>query len=168
MNDIPSGRGPEDGQPERFGQASNVGRDYVARASVANVFELEAGRLAMTRAERPEILDIARRMLDDHTTTGGLLLRAAMQTRGGVEVLREIDGPHRRLMNRLRQERGAGFERTYLAIETAHHAETLSLHRAYAATGEEPELRTAAAEIAAVTEDHLSRLRTLSGAAADR
>jgi len=168
MHDIPSGRGPQVGQPDRFGETSEVSRDYVARASVANVFELEAGRLAMTRAERPDILDMARRMLDDHTTTGGLLLQAALHTRGGVDVVREIDGPHRRLMNRLRQERGAGFERTYLDIETAHHAETLSLHRAYAATGEEPELRTVAAEIAAVIEGHLSHLRKLSAPAADR
>lgn len=50
----------------------------------------------------------------------------------------------------------------YVQAQMDAHRQALELHRSYAANGEDPALKTAAAEITPVVEKHLAELRKLS------
>ena len=144
MNQILSDRRPDREASESFGGASPESRDYVAMAASSDLFEQEAGRLALEEARLSEIKDLARNVVEGHTSTAGLLLRAAMQGSGGLTIPREMDDRHRRMIDELRQKHGRDFERAYLTMEIFDHEEALALHRDYARSGDDAELQEAA------------------------
>jgi putative membrane protein len=161
MNDIRK----DDCRSETFGNASPGSREYVAMAAMSDLFEQEAGRLAVDAAQHSAIKDLARHMVEGHTSTAGLLLRAAMSGGGGVTIPREMDGRHRQMIEELRRKQGRDFERAYLAMEIADHEEALALHRDYAQSGDDPELQGAAQTIAGIMADHLQSVRQLADGA---
>ena len=56
---------------------------------------------------------------------------------------------------------GREFDRLYIDAQIAAHREALQLHRGYAASGEDADLKKAAAEIAPIAEKHLAEARRL-------
>ena len=110
------------------GSASELdtrGQDFVQKAAVVNIAEVELGQLAAQRAEHADVKRFARTMVDDHSTSLDELTTAA--SRGGVQVTRTLDEKHRELHQRLSSLQGKEFDREFMKAMVEGHEEAAAL-----------------------------------------
>lgn len=136
---------------------------YVPRAQIADRFEIEAGKIAVQRAQRKEVKDFAQRMVDEHTRMAlsfGEAVKAAKVKPGDAS----LDTDHLNLLEQLRTASISAFDGTYVAMQVMAHEKALKLHQGYAAAGDKTALKTAAQTAAPMVERHLQEARRISAA----
>ena len=138
------------------GTAKLQGTDatFLQKAMEGGREEVQNAQVAMRNAQRAEVRNAASMMLEDHTRTNQKLEQLA-STKGW-------DMPAASDMAESDQSRlgtGAAFDDNYLEQEIRHHREAISLYRAQAASGSDPELRQFAKETLPGLEHHLEMLQ---------
>jgi putative membrane protein len=93
-------------------KVSSGDRDFVHDVTIANMAEIELGRLATERGVNPEVKKFARMMVDDHTKAGNQLKSVA--SRHNIEVPNQLDDKHNDLRDKLSKLQGADFDREYI------------------------------------------------------
>lgn len=142
--------------------ASVAADQYVARASASDLYEIEAARLAIEKAERPEVKELARMILADHQRSTEALTAAARQATPPLTVGPQLDAAKQANMDALRAASGAAFDTEYLRQQVAAHEEALALVEPYAQGGEVAQLREHASTVAGPIRQHLERARALA------
>lgn len=138
-------------------------QDYVAGAGAGDRYEIEASRLAIEKAEHPEIKELARMILADHERSTAALTRAARAVEPPVRLVPELDAEKRANLDALRSATGAAFDSEYLRQQVAAHEQALALVEGYARDGENPQLREHATTVSGPIRQHLERARALAG-----
>ena len=98
-------------------------RDFVRDVAIANMAEIELGRLAIERASHAELKKFGQMMIDDHTKAGEALKSVAAQH--NVPLPGELDDDHRDLREKLMQRQGGEFDRDYVDAMVDGHEELL-------------------------------------------
>lgn len=164
--DVPPTPGVAKGEPGGAGAASlqNVDtKTYVQKAAMTDLFEVQAGKLALEKSKDKNIRKFAEQMVTDHTTTT-TKLQAALKT-GDVDVSppTKLDAPHAAKLKELTDASGAEFDRTYVQMQVAGHQEALRLHQSYASSGDNATLKALAGKTAELVQHHLDEAKALSG-----
>jgi putative membrane protein len=156
---------------DRTAGAESVDQQFVQKAAIDNLAEIQLGRLATQRAENAAVKTFAEQMVDDHTKALDALTTAAGQS--GTQVTRELDDKHRELHQRLSSLQGAEFDREYMKAMVEAHEEAAGMleDRAERAPGsagatvESPEGRVNqwAADTLPVVQTHLQQAKQISG-----
>jgi len=94
-------------------------RDFVHDVAIANMAEIELGKLAAGRAVNEEVKRFGQMMVDDHTAAAGKLKTVA--TAHNIPLPTEIDDKHRDLRERLSKLQGAEFDREYMKAMVDGH-----------------------------------------------
>lgn len=136
-------------------------RTYVTKAAVGDMFEIEASRLALERAEAPAVRDFARLMLDDHGRMSQKLTAAARES--GLTPPSELDAAHADKVKQLRTASGKAFDEMYVRMQRSAHEAALQLHRDYSRQGEAAALKAVATEAVPIIQGHLDRLKAMPG-----
>lgn len=98
-------------------------RDFVRDASVANMAEIELGRMASERAANAAVKKFGQMMVDDHTKAGDALKPIASQH--NIPLATELDDKHSELRDKLAQLQGAEFDREYIDAMVGGHDDVL-------------------------------------------
>lgn len=138
-------------------------RDYVRMAGASDKFEIAEARLAQQRSHNPHVLQYARMMIHDHTSSTAQIKAAVRQTTGHDPAPAVLEPRQQRMLADLRQARGRDFDRTYLDQQTSSHKEALDLQRGYAEHGDAVELRRTAGTLTPIVQQHLDMARDLQG-----
>jgi putative membrane protein len=146
-----------DAQRGRPGAAAMT---FVAKAGASDLYEIESSRIALSRAARPDVREMARMLVADHTRSSEQVMAAA-RADGLRPAPPRLEPRHRAMIRQLQRARGPGFDRLYLSQQVPAHREALTLHRNYSRLGRGDDLRRAAAAIAPVVEGHLAHARRL-------
>ena len=94
-------------------------RDFVNDVAIANMAEIELGKLAAGRAVNDEVKRFGQMMVDDHTAAAGKLKTIA--TTHNIPLPTDIDDKHRDLRERLSKLQGAEFDREYMKAMADGH-----------------------------------------------
>lgn len=152
-------------QPQQHAAASQQplsAQNYVMYASNADLFEIEAARLAMLRARDPMVKQFAEHMLQQHAMTTNKLTAAARQA--NVTPTAPSLTPHlREKLTELQSASDTAFDERYMVAQVEAHERALRLHHHYAQNGDQPALRTASSETVRAVEQHLAEARRISG-----
>lgn len=141
---------------------SPIDRQFAAKASVGNTFEVKSSRLALQRSTDPEVRAMARWMIDDHTKAQRLLDGAAAKS--GTESGLALDDDHEGKLAALGGLSGPAFDQAYVTDQVEAHRETAKALTDFEAMGYDPALmRWASATLTAVNL-HLLHFEELSGA----
>ena len=144
--------------------ARTTAATYVTMAASSDTYEVQSSKLALAHASNPDVRSFAQMMTTDHANTSAAVLAAAKQASIG-----QPGGPHPKHTAMLKQLRKAGhakMERLYVDQQVMAHEEALALHQAYAAQGDNPGLRAAAASAVPIVQRHLdeiTRIQTAMG-----
>ena len=135
---------------------------YLAMAASSDLFEIQSGQLAHPRAQSPLIHNFATMLTTDHTRSTQILTAAAQV--GGVAVPPPALLPqHQALLDQLNAAgSGPAFDTAFRNIQIQAHQQSLMLHQNYAANGDVPALRQAAAQIVPVVQGHLQQLQAMT------
>lgn len=105
-------------------------RDFVKEVAIINTAEVQLGQLAQERAQNRDVKQFAAMMVRDHTQAGNELKQAV--SAHGVQMPSGLDAKHESVMKRLRDMRGAEFDREYMKTMVEGHREARDLIQARA------------------------------------
>ena len=92
---------------------------FVMAAASSNLFEIEAGNLAMQNASDQKVKDYARMMVDHHTMANQQLQTIASQM--GVTLPQTMMDIHQVMIDKIDDKTGSEFDEDYMdTMETAH------------------------------------------------
>jgi putative membrane protein len=136
---------------------------FVRTASIANLYEIEAGRIAEQRAQSAEVKGLAQMIVRDHTKIGEDM--SATLKASGLHIVPpdHLDTHHSDLIAKLKAASAGEFDRIYLRQQYAAHVQALKLMDGYAAHGDNTALKDLAGNTAPIIKRHLDEVKRISG-----
>jgi putative membrane protein len=104
---------------------SGDARDFVEKASHGGMAEVQLGQLASERGQNAEVKRFGQMMVRDHTKANEELKQAVAAY--NIPMPTGLDEKHRDLQEKLRNLRGAEFDREYMAAMVDGHQEMQNL-----------------------------------------
>lgn len=132
---------------------------FVSNAAIANMYEIEAARMALQRSNNARVKAIAQTIVDDHTKAGADLRAAA----SGMTLPTALDERHKGLIDNLRGASNENFDRVYLEQQQAAHREAVDLFSGYADGGDNASLKAFAAKTLPALRSHLEMVNGAMG-----
>ena len=136
---------------------------FVTGAAVSDMFEVEAGKLAATKAKSADVKAFGKMMAEMHAKSTAELKPLAAAA--GITPPAEMDERRKGFLDNLKAAGAADFDKVYLEQQVAAHEEALSLMKGYADGGDNAGIKAFAAKATPVVEQHLTQARTLRDAA---
>ncbi len=129
--------------------------DFVKKASMSNLFEIESSKLAQQKAQKTSVKNFANKMILDHTQAGNDL-KSAVGT-ADIDpslVATKLDKDHQEKLNDLRNESAEDFDAAYMEAQEDLHDTAISLFEDYAESGENAQLKQFATKTLPVLQSH--------------
>lgn len=145
---------------------SHSSEGFVMNACVGDLYELEAAQIALQRSRSESVRAFAQMMIDHHTTAMHQMRSAlrSSEVRSRLPDLApttELDDRRKAMIKHLREAPEDNLDKTYLDQQKLAHQETVTLHKGYAESGDNPQLRSLAASGVPMVERHLETLRRI-------
>jgi len=131
----------------------NPDQKFVEEAATGGMAEVEAGKLAQTKASAASVKTFAQQMVADHTKANDQLKQIALGK--GIMLPTGPDRSHSRDLEKAGKLQGAEFDREYMKMMVADHKKTVSLFEKEAKSGKDAELKSFAATMLPDLQKHL-------------
>jgi putative membrane protein len=141
-------------------------RRFAEKAMHGGMAEVEAGKVAMDKAQDAQVKAFAKKMVDDHTKANGELMKIASAK--GITPPAAVDAAHKRKMDRMASRTGADFDRAYMDEMVDDHQATVRDFRSAAKSAKDPDIKAFAASTLPALEQHLAEAKTLEAAVKGR
>ena len=139
-----------------------TGQEFADTAAKSDAFEIAAAKLAETRASSADVKSFAKKMIAGHTESTAKIKAAAAKAEPPIKPDSTLTDDQNGKLDDLRKLKGEDFDTAYISGQVAAHKDALSLMKTYADKGEVQSLKTAAAEIAPVVQQHLDMAEALN------
>ena len=139
--------------------------EFVEKTALSNMFEIEAGQLALERSKVQPVKDFAKMLVEAHTTAAGEL--QSLSASAAVTPPTALNNEFTAKLEALRQAKVEDFDDVYIDQQTEAHENALSLVKDYAMNGKDVGLRAFAAKLAQIVDAHLIKVRALDKSPAD-
>ena len=139
-------------------------RDYLAAAGQSDAFEMLEASTALTASRDPAVRSYAERMLRDHHATSAALAQAAARS-GLKPPPAGLGADQAPLLAALQSLKEPAFDRAYWRQQALGHRSALTATQRYAATGDDPAVRAAAAAAVPVITAHLATAERMAAQA---
>ena len=133
---------------------------YLQAASASDLYEIEAGRLAVARGQRPDVRDLGQRLINEHGDVTRRLAFAASLSGTSVPVP-ALTATQQQMLGTLQAASADSFDRTFLSQQHPSHEAAMRIHHAYALAGPARELREVAEQAVTASHQHLDRVRQI-------
>lgn len=151
--------------PDGAAPMIRTGDEFVQVASASDRFEIESSRLALEKAQSPEVKRYAQMMIDEHTRSTSELKTVAGALQPPLVPKAQFNAKQTADMTKLQgTPAGAAFDAAYLTAQVEGHGATLSAMRDYQSGGEVTELKAVAAKMVPIVERHLADAQKLQAA----
>jgi putative membrane protein len=137
---------------------------FVKTASIANLYDIQAGQIAEQRAQSPDVKAFAQMIVKDHTKIADEMSAILNSADVKTKPAGNLDARHTALIQKLKGASASNFDEVFLRQQLDAHVEALKLMNKYAAHGDNAVLRTLAARYAPILRRHLDDVRRIGGA----
>lgn len=131
---------------------------FIVQASIGNLQEISAGKLASQKAVNPEVKAFGQRMVADHTKAQTALLQVA-KSKGYQIPSQATSPPVPEPM--LVKATGKDFDRLYVHMMAPGHRQTVNLYQTYAISGKDPDVKAFAAQTLPTIKEHLATITAI-------
>jgi putative membrane protein len=142
--------------------ATDVDEEFVAKATEANIAEIQEAQRAERRAGSPAVKTYAQRMIKDHSES----LKALKDLTSKWTDLGQPAKPSTEQaaqQERLKDEAGTVFDPIYARMQIEDHQKTIAVFEREAESGGDPALRAFAVKQLPILHEHLEMARKLPG-----
>lgn len=136
-------------------------KDFVTKAAVGSMYEIEAGKLASDRAQRAELKQFAQKIVKDHSAADKELKDALSKSKAGVQPPTALDSEARQKLEKLKSAQGASFDTLYIDMMKDDHEEDIELFQTYSKSGDDPALKAFAEKTLPVLRAHAAEVAKL-------
>ena len=145
--------GTQRGTMEAAGHPSKATANFVQKAAMTDMFEIQAGQLAQEKSQNQNVKQFGQQMVTDHTQTSEKLKSIA--SAAGMTVPAALDQEHQKLLTQLRGDSGAKFDRAYVSSQRTGHKQAIALYENYVKHGQNAELKQFAQQTLPTLRHHL-------------
>jgi putative membrane protein len=141
--------------------AMSAAQSFVNTAAASDAFEIETSRLALTNGASASVKSYAQKMIDAHT---GSTAKLKALTAGMTPALTPdpaLNADQQQTLDRMKALNGKAFDQAYIAAQTSGHQQTLDALKAYATTGDVPQLKSFATDLIPTVTAHLNMAKGL-------
>ncbi|HJQ26055.1 MAG TPA: DUF4142 domain-containing protein [Blastocatellia bacterium] len=140
---------------------STADRDFMTKAAVGGMEEVELGRLATQKAASPDVKAFGQRMVTDHSRAGDELKSLAAQK--NVTLPTALDQQHQADVDKLSKLSGAAFDREYMSMMVKDHVEDVAEFEREAASGTDTDVKGWAGRTVPTLRQHLQMAQETAG-----
>jgi len=127
----------------------------------ANINEVAAAKIALSKAQNSDVKAYAQKMVDDHGNALKKVQTVAQQK--GVELPTEPDAKHKAMAEKLEKQSDGDFDKMYMEnAGTKDHKMVLSKLKSDASNIKDPDVKALADEHTPVVEQHLKAAEQMS------
>lgn len=151
--------------PVGLASAATIGattEGFVPAAAMADMYEIEAGKIAVERGKSADVKKFGQMMIDHHTKMANEM-KAALKAANIAEPPPTLDDRRQGMLNNLKAAGDTDFDGAYLHQQLAAHLEALTLHKTYASRGDNAALKALAEKAQPVVQSHIDELRRIGG-----
>ena len=130
---------------------------YLAKAGAGDLFEIQSSQIVASSTTNAGIKAFADEMITDHTKSTADV-KAAAKSSGLTPNPPRLTAKQSADLAALRNATGTARDELYVTQQKAAHAEALTLHQDYAASGDKPALKSTASAIVPVVQHHIMML----------
>jgi len=139
--------------------ATNSTDAFVTGLVTSGMYEVDAGKIAATKATDPAVKAFAKMMVTDHTAMSKAAEPAIKAS--GKPVPAELDERRKGMIDNLNAAKPADFDAAYLSQQEAAHQEALTLLKGYADGGDDAGLKAVATGAIPKVQMHLDKVHEL-------
>ena len=132
---------------------------YLFYGGAGDIFEITTSMMAQKHASNPQVKAFATMLIADHTNLTNDALAAAKGA-GVMAPPPELSPMQKQMITQL-MAAGPNFDRVFLQQQLTAHQEALPVQTAYAANGDIPALRSAAAGAVPVVQRHIAQIQRM-------
>jgi putative membrane protein len=136
--------------------------DFVQTVAVSDMFEIESGQLATEKAGNTDVKSFGQHMVADHSKTSKQLKALVTDEEIKAELPTKLDADHQAKLDKLKDMSGKRFDKSYIQAQVGAHEKAVALFEAYAATGENDDLKKWAGDTLPTLKNHLKEAKALS------
>jgi putative membrane protein len=137
-------------------------KGFVTAAATSDMYEVTAGKIALQRAQSPDVKAFAQKMVDAHTMTTEKLKGILASNNINVTPPAHVDSRRQMMLDDLRGAKAADFDHRYITQQVAAHKEADILFRGYAKSGDNAAIKDFAATTDKDIKMHLSMAQQLN------
>lgn len=141
--------------------ALSPAQKFANDVGASDYYEVEAGKLAQEKAQAKGLKDFGKLMVEHHTASTDKLKAAGAKASPAITPNPALTAEQEANLAALRAAEGAAFDAAYKTQQVAAHEKALAAVKAYAATGDVPELKKFASDAEKIVEAHLKKIRGL-------
>ena len=139
--------------------------EFVEKASLTNMFEIEASTLALERSKVQAVKDFAQSLIDAHTAS--LAELTSLSASAQVTPPTALDTSFTDQLDALRNASVEDFDDVCIDQQTEVHENAASNLKGFSESGKDPGLRAFAAKTLPTVESHLATVRALDKSPTD-
>ena len=129
-------------------------REFLQATAQSDQFEIMEAHTALAQATDPQVRAFAQQMIPAHQQTSASLIQAV--TSAGLQPPKPgLGGDQSAFLAALQSQRGADFDKTYVRQQVLAHRAALAVEQGYAASGDDPTMKQAAAAMVPIITAHL-------------
>jgi len=140
--------------------AADSAQDFVNKAAVGGMFEVESSKLADTAAQAGSVKDFAHMMVADHSAANKKLEKISGEQK--LTVPSALDAAHQAVLDKLNNAKGGSFDQAYVQAQRDAHDEAVSLFEGYAEDGDNAALKAFASETLPTLKMHQDKIETIA------
>jgi putative membrane protein len=145
---------------------SSADKQFMIMAARTDMIEAHEGQIAEQQADKAEVKDLAKMLVQDHTDAYVHL--SALAARTGVTIPKGIDAAKDRSIEQLAHAKGAGFDRLFTRDEVADHKQALAAFKRESMRGKDSDVKAYATSMIPVLEKHLQEAEQCAKSAAKK
>jgi len=132
---------------------------FVSNASQSDMYEIQAGNIAATRAKNADVKAFGKSMVTQHTAMSNEM--KPLITAAGQTPADKLDERRQGFIDNLKTASAADFDKTYIDQQVAAHGEALTLMQGYADAGGDAGLKAGAAKAVPKVQMHLDKAKSI-------
>jgi putative membrane protein len=132
---------------------------FAHEATIGGAAEVQAGKLAGSKAQNQAVKDFANRMVKEHSSAGERL--AAVMKNNPYPNSSPLDKDHRVEMDQLQKASGRAFDELYIRAQIIDHQRTAQLYEWIIDNGQDARLQQFAMDVLPTVLDHLEMAKAL-------
>jgi putative membrane protein len=140
---------------------SSADKKAVMDMGMANMAEVEAGKMAVAKAQNPDVKAFGQQMIDDHTKA--LTEVQALASAKGVTLPTELDAKHKAMVAKLDKLSGDKFDKEYMKnAGLADHKTVHSKLEKFESGAKDADVKALAAKMKPTVEQHLKSAQMIT------
>jgi putative membrane protein len=134
---------------------------FANAAAASDHFEVESSKLAAAQASSAKVKSFAKQMISAHTASTAKLKGIAAKLSPAITPDDTLNADQQAALDSLKGQKGAAFDSAYASAQVDGHQKTLDALKAYAASGDNAQLKGFATDLIPIVIAHLNMAKGL-------